>query len=280
MKMGIVGVNGMLGSCLALLAEKAGHTVLGYDLPAVDVTRYDSTRVMDPSCDVVVNCAAYTDVDGAESCRDLAFAVNDDGAANIARWCSATNTHLVHLSTDYVFDGELGRAYSEEDEVCPVSIYGESKLAGEIDVLDMHPDALIVRTQALFGPGGRSFPAAIIGRIEGGERKLRVVNDQTVSPTCTGHLADAIMELISVRAGHLVHVSSSGQCTWFEFACEIVSRLGCRVEVEPVSSGEFMRPARRPAFSVLDKTKFERLTGHAMPHWKDALDWYLGVRGS
>ncbi len=279
MKMAITGVGGMLGSELERCAKAAGHEVLGYDLPELDISLNFAPNVIDGSCDVLVNCAAYTNVDGAESNRDLAYAVNDDGAGRLARWCSNSGTRMVHISTDYVFDGECSEPYSEESEVCPISVYGESKLAGEIAVLDGQRQALIIRTQALFGPGGKCFPSAIIGKLDEGVAALKVVNDQTVSPTCTGHLAGAILDLLKTDASHLFHVSSSGSCTWHAFASEIAALIKPEVAVEPVSTDAFPLPAKRPANSVLATGKFESVTGGTMPDWREALSWYLEVEG-
>ena len=275
MKIAITGVKGMLGTELARCAQAAGHTVAGYDLPELDITADFPLHAMDSSCDVLVNCAAYTAVDGAETNRDLAFAVNDEGAGRISSWCKDNAVRMVHISTDYVFDGELNEPYTEDVETNPLSVYGESKLAGEIAVLEESPNALIIRTQALFGPGGKSFPAAIIGKLESGDDALKVVDDQTVCPTCTGHLAEAIMDLIGVAAENLVHVSSSGQCTWYEFSREIAARVKPDAVIEAVGTDAFPLPARRPMHSVLSKSRFEELAGRPMPDWKEALTWYL-----
>jgi len=274
MKIAITGVKGMLGSELALHAEAAGHEVKGYDLPELDITSNLGPSDIDPSCDVLVNCAAYTDVDGAENDAETANAVNDEGAGRLAKWCADTVTRLVHISTDYVFDGESTEPYTEDAEANPLGVYGASKLYGEVAVLEACPAALIVRTQALFGPRGKSFPAAIISRLDDG-KDLEVVNDQTVCPTCTGHLADAVLALIATDAKRLVHVSSSGKCTWYEFACEIARRIRPDAKITPVSSDRFPRPAHRPAHSVLSKARYESLTGRKMPDWKEALSWYL-----
>ena len=268
----------MLGSELAMRAAAAGHEVKGYDLPGLDITKPFAPGDIDARCDVLVNCAAYTDVDGAEKNSPAAYAVNDDGAASLAKWCSDNSVRMVHISTDYVFDGKSKTPYKEDDGANPIGVYGASKLAGELSVLDACPEALIVRTQALFGPRGKSFPAAIISRLDEG-KDLEVVNDQTVCPTCTGHLSDAVLALIGANARHFVHVSSSGKCTWYEFACEIAARVRPGANVKPVTSDKFPRPAKRPANSVLDKSKFEKLTGRNMPHWKEALAWYLEVIG-
>jgi dTDP-4-dehydrorhamnose reductase len=279
MRIAITGVKGMLGSELALRAAAAGHDVKGYDLPELDITRNFDPSDIHAVCDLLVNCAAYTDVDGAESSRAAAYAVNDAGAGRLAMWCSSHGVRMVHISTDYIFDGESKKPYKEDDKAKPLGVYGASKLAGEISVLDACPGALIVRTQALFGPRGKSFPAAIIAKLDDG-KDLEVVNDQTMCPTCTGHVADAILDLIKTDAAGLLHVSSSGSCTWYELAAAIVSRIKPGANIKPVTSDRFPRPAKRPKYSVLDKSRFERLTGRKMPDWKDALDWYLGEIGN
>lgn len=269
----------MLGGELARQLDEGDIRFYGYDLPELDISRDFEAGAIDASCAVLINCAAWTDVDGAESNPKPAFSVNGDGAGRIARWCAGAGVKLVHISTDYVFDGALGRAYREDDKTNPLGVYGASKLAGEAAVLKALPDALIVRTQALFGPGGKNFPAAIISRLQEGNAALKVVNDQTVCPTCTGHLASAILDLINVDAKGIVHVSSSGQCTWYEFACEIARRLKPGAVIDPVGTAAFPRPAARPAYSVLDKTRFIGITGRSMPHWKNALSWYLQAEG-
>lgn len=278
MKLAITGVNGMFGGELARCAGGRGHEVKGYDLPELDISKEIPAAVLDSDCDVLINCAAYTDVDGAETDSDAAYAVNDDGAGRLAKWCRYSGTRFVHISTDYVFDGESREPYSEDAETNPLGVYGASKLAGEVSVLQECDDALIVRTQSLFGPGGRNFPSAIIARLDDG-KDLEVVNDQTVCPTCTGHLAEAVLDLLKTDARHLVHVSSSGSCTWYEFACEIASRVKPDANVEPVSSDKFPRPASRPSYSVFDLSRVKALMGRGMPDWKDALSWYLQAVG-
>jgi len=269
----------MLGRDLVAAGAAAGLEVFGYDLPEIDIARDASGLDKLPDADWLVNCAAYTDVDGAESAVETALAVNRDGARRVAAWCAARKVNLLHVSTDYVFDGTGTSPYREDDPTRPVNAYGQSKLAGEQEVRTLCPSALIVRTQSLFGLHGRHFVQAILTHLESGKRPLRVVDDQTSCPTYTVHLADSILRLLNSGKHGIVHVSASGHCTWYEFACAIVAAVGPGTEVVPVSSREYRRPARRPALSVLDKTRYTSWTNHEMPSWKAGLAQYLKATG-
>jgi dTDP-4-dehydrorhamnose reductase len=274
MKVVILGANGLLGSDLSEACRAAGIDAACYDLPEVDITIAGGIDQL-PSCDWLVNCAGYTDVDGAESDRETAFAVNCDGAGRVAAWCAGHDVSLLHVSTDYVFDGESRIPYREEDAVNPLSVYGQSKLAGERAVLKSGCAHIILRTQSLFGEHGRHFIRTIMRLVETGKRPLRVVNDQITSPTHTVHLALAILRLLKAGKEGIVHVSASGSCTWHEFACAVVNAIGVDVEIEAVSSVEFASAARRPAWSVLDKSRYEEWTGQKMPSWHEGLKAYL-----
>jgi len=228
--------------------------------------------------DVVLNLAAMTDVDGCEDSQELARQVNADGAGTVAELCAAAGTRLVHMSTDYVFDGTKGSPYSEDDEPAPASVYGRTKLAGERMVLERLPGAAVLRTQWLYGKGGKSFVDTItgLGRQHG---KVRVVDDQRGSPTWARDLAAPIISIIEKGLSGIYHVSNSGSCTWFEFARAIFSILNMDVEASPISSDELGRKAARPAFSVFDLTKLEGSTGIRMRGWMDALREYLATGG-
>lgn len=269
----------MLGRDLTAACRAAGHEVFGYDLPELDLTRDDGGLDRLRGCDWAVNCAAYTDVDGAESHRDSAFAVNADGAGRAAAWCARRGITLIHISTDYVFDGLSPRPYPEDAKVRPLNVYGESKLHGELAVQAAAGRHLIVRTQSLFGIHGKNFVAAILQRLEAGS-PLKVVSDQTSCPTFTVHLAAAILHLMRCGRLGIVHVSASGECTWFEMACAIAQRVKPGAEVQPVTAQAFGRPARRPAYSVLDKSRYEEWTGQRMPSWEQGLDDYLRERAA
>lgn len=274
MKIMIFGAKGMLGSELCKICIKQDISVLGYDLPEYDLS--DSGLNMDllPDCDCVVNCAAYTDVDGAESDFATAMAVNAQVPARIAEFCSKRDIPMVHISTDYVFDGTKASSYSETDVTNPINAYGRSKLAGEDAVRDICKKHIIIRTQSLFGINGKNFIKAISGRVEKGE-SLRVVNDQVSSPTFTEDLAKAIIRLLHVAQYGTVNVSSEGACSWYEFACAIVERIKPGTTIEAVPSSEFPLPAKRPKNSVLAKDRYKEWTGDDMPSWQDALERYL-----
>jgi len=275
MNVTVLGAKGMLGTDLMAALANAGINARGYDLPDVDITLDNGGLERIGRCDWIVNCAAYTNVDGAEKDSDKAFAVNRDGVRRIAECCKRSNSSLMHISTDYVFDGTSGTAYAEDAPVNPVNVYGRSKLDGENEVLSAGVKHLIVRTQSLFGINGANFVRAIMSRLEAGTGALKVVNDQVSSPTYTVHLADAILRLLRTDKQGIVHVSASGECSWYEFACVIAASIKPGAEVLPVTSSEYIRPARRPAYSVLDKGLYTSWTGSGMPSWKEGLKEYL-----
>jgi dTDP-4-dehydrorhamnose reductase len=274
MKVTVMGANGMLGHDLVDACREEGIEVAGFDLPEVDITKKDGGLDKLSPCDWLINCAAYTDVDGAESHRETAFAVNGDGAGRVATWCAEHRVPLIHISTDYVFDGLKTTPYKESDPVRPLSVYGESKLAGERAVMSACRRHIIVRTQSLFGLHGRSFVRSIMGRLESGAA-LKVVTDQVSAPTYTVHLAKAILRLIDAGQEGIVHVSASGGCSWHEFACAIAARVKPGTEVGKTTSAEYKAPARRPANSLLDNSRYGLLTGSVMPAWQVGLDEYL-----
>ncbi len=265
----------MLGTDLVSACRSVGIEPLGLDLPAFDITKFDRVRAELPQVDTVVNCAAFVRVDDAETQREQAYAVNAEGAGNVARICSAKNVGLIHLSTDYVFDGRKGSAYTETDRVNPLSIYGASKLAGEELVQGAGGHSLIVRTQSLFGVRGANFVRTIAQRMKKSDEPLRVVNDQFSSPTYTRHLAAAIVRLIQLKREGIVNVAASGHCSWFEFAKAIGERVKPDAKVLPVSTAEYPRPAPRPAYSVLDTSRYREWTGSALPPWQKGLEEYL-----
>jgi len=268
----------MLGTDLVSACEQAGHEVIGLDLPELDITSHDNTREMIPACDWLVNCAAYTDVDGAESHPEEAVAVNAKAVRNLAKLCFSRKIHLLHISTDYVFDGRLKRPYTEEDYANPLGIYGVSKMAGEEAIREEKGHHIILRTQSLFGMHGRNFVKSVIERIEKGE-ELHVVDDQISSPTYTRHLAEAILKLLPIDERGLVHVSGTGACSWYRFAKAIAKHVEPNAVVKPVKTVDTDRPAPRPAYSVMDSLHFEKWTGHRMPSWQQGLEEYLAEEG-
>jgi dTDP-4-dehydrorhamnose reductase len=277
----VVGHKGMLGRAVVDELENADYgEVVGVDLEDIDIT--DQERAMsvvtfvEPTA--VVNCAAYTDVDGCETETELAFLVNGKGPGNLAVACREARARLVHVSTDFVFDGEKDEPYLEEDEPNPRSVYGSSKLEGEKNVSANLEDHVIVRTAWLFGPDGGNFVDKILARAEAGE-KLRVVDDQFGSPTYTRHLAPAIKRLLETDYRGTVHAANTGAVSWFGFAEEILAAAGYEVELEPITSAELAAPAPRPAYSVLNTDKLELLIGETLPPWQVGLEHYLREMG-
>jgi dTDP-4-dehydrorhamnose reductase len=275
MKLLITGAAGMLGTDVTHVAGAAGHDVVALSHGELDIT--DAGAVDDAvaraRADVVINCAAYTNVDAAESSVALAQAVNGAAAGVVGRAAAAAGAWVVHVSSDYVFDGRKRSPYLESDAVGPLSVYGSSKLAGEVAVASGAPDGhTIVRSSWLFGLGGACFPATIL-RLAGERSQITVVDDQVGCPTFTGHLAGALVEVAEQRVPGIVHVAGGGACSWFEFAVEIVARSGSACEVVPGSTAALARPAPRPAYSVLGTSR--RDVAPQLPDWRVGLDDYL-----
>jgi dTDP-4-dehydrorhamnose reductase len=278
MKVLIIGARGMLGRDLQPLLS-LGHEVVGMDLPELDITRPAQTHETIASLrpDVVINLAAVTDVDGCEAQKERAFAVNARGALHVAQGCAASGARLIHLSTDYVFDGTSPVPYTEETLPRPLNVYGESKLLGEKGVQETGENHLILRTAWLYGRQGKNFVDTIL-RLSSQQEEIRVVNDQRGSPTHTRDLSRAMELLIGREERGILHVANSGSCTWFDFAGKILALKGPGdhpVRLLPISSAELGRPARRPANSVLDCSKFERIARWKMRSWEESLREYL-----
>jgi dTDP-4-dehydrorhamnose reductase len=274
----IIGARGMLGRDLQPILSLR-HEVIGTDLDELDITRPGQPRRTIDSLrpDVLINLAAITDVDGCESQREKAFLVNAQGAIEIAQGCTATGARLIHLSTDYVFDGTSPVPYPEETPPRPLNVYGESKLLGERGVQEAGGNYLILRTAWLYGRHGKNFVDTIL-RLSSQQEEIRVVNDQRGSPTYTRDLSRAIELLLEREVRGVLHVTNSGSCTWFEFAGKILAMKSPRdhsVRLLPISSAELSRPAKRPANSVLDCSKFEKITGWKMRRWDVCLREYL-----
>ncbi len=276
----IVGAHGMLGKDLVkVLGETFDVVPLGRD--DLDISAYNNVKkvLKEVSPQVVINAAGYTDVDACERKSRLAFTVNGEGAKNLARASSVIKAKLVYISTDYVFDGKKETPYTEEDQPNPLNVYGESKLMGERYVQKFADDYLIVRTQWLFGAGGRNFVDTIIDLARERDR-IEVVDDQVGSPTYTLDLSVAIRALLEKDLWGVYHVSNSGHCSWYDFAKEILAQLGKdTVELVPISSADLTRPARRPLYSVLSNEKLQRDAGITMRPWQEALRDYLKEKG-
>jgi len=226
--------------------------------------------------EVIINCAAWTDVDGAESDPEGAAAVNARGAGNVARAAGAHGARLVHVSTDYVFDGQGTRPYVESDPTGPTGVYGASKLAGEIEVLQVTAPHAIVRTAWLFGAGGQNFVDTMLRLAHEGRDEVSVVTDQLGCPTWTGHLAPALVEVAARGLRGIMHVAGGGQCSWNDLAREVYEQAGLDVQVQPATTAQYLRPARRPAFSVLGTARED---SPRLPDWREGVRRYLSAAG-
>jgi dTDP-4-dehydrorhamnose reductase len=224
----------------------------------------------------IVLAAAYTDVDGCEGNTALAFAVNRDGAVNVAAAAKMFGARLLFLSSDYVFDGRKTIPYETSDARNPQSVYGRTKAEAEVKLRELMPDCCIVRTSWLFGTGGKCFPDTIL-KLAASRTALDVVNDQRGSPTYAADLARTIIQLCRKGASGILHATNADDCTWFDFAQEIVQRAGRATIVRPVSSQQMARPAPRPAYSVLSQRSLQQF-GITMPSWHDALARYFDER--
>ena len=273
MRLLITGAAGMLGHDVTAAAATGGHDVVALARADLDITDAAAVAaaVRDARPHAIVNCAAWTDVDGAEAAEAEATAVNGEGAGNVAAAAHAAGAHVVHVSSDYVFDGRAREPYTEDAPTAPQGAYGRSKLAGERAVASRAEGAAIVRTAWLFGSHGRNFVATML-RLGGGRDAVDVVDDQVGSPTWTGHLAPALVEIATRRLTGVVHVAGGGACSWFDLARETFRLAGVPCEVRPQSTAALGRPAPRPAFSVLASTRPDAPT---LPAWPEGLAAYL-----
>ncbi len=277
MKLLVTGAGGMLGRAVVGAAQRLGHDVRATTRAELDVTDPGALAqaVARRRPDAIVNCAAYTDVDGAESDRLAAFAINGKGAGNVAAAAANAGAAIVHVSTDYVFDGAKREPWLESDPVAPLGAYGASKLAGERAVAAANPAHAIVRTAWLFGAGGKNFVDTMLAL--GAEREeVSVVTDQVGCPTWTGHLAGALVELAERPAETGVHhIAGAGSCSWNELAIEVFDRAAIDCRVLPTTTASFPRPAPRPAYSVLGSERRDPLV---LPAWQDGVTAYLATR--
>jgi dTDP-4-dehydrorhamnose reductase len=276
MRLLVTGAAGMLGRDVVSAAAAAGHELTALGRGELDITDRGAVEdaVLEARPDALINCAAWTDVDGAEAQAEAAFTVNGPGAGNVARAAAAAGAWIVHVSTDYVFSGEQRAPYLESDPPDPRSQYGRGKLEGERAVAEAAPGGhTIVRSSWLFGAGGTCFPATIL-RLASQRDELTVVDDQVGCPTFTGHLAGALLELARDPVPGVVHVAGGGQCSWFDFAREIVSLAGLGCRVAPGTTAELGRPAPRPAYSVLGS---ERSQTPRLPEWREGLQAFLAA---
>lgn len=300
----LIGAKGMLARKVAEQASRK-YTVIPLDLPEFDMT--DRTLVLERISslrpEVIINCAAFTQVDRCETEEALANRVNGEAVGFLAEAAKAVDATLVHISTDYVFSGEQSRPYREDDPTGPQSAYGRSKLLGEQALVDSGLEKyFLVRTSWLYGPGGNNFVETMI-RLAKEREELRVVADQIGSPTYTGDLAEAIMMLVTSDVSRvtsknsspvtrhpslifgLYHFADEGQCSWYEFAEEIIALARKHGEpvvtqrIVPITTADYPLPAQRPAYSVLSKEKYKTVTGARIPAWRESLKNYFSERG-
>ena len=271
MKVLVTGAQGMLGQDVCLALENSKHQFIAAGKSDLNITdlRECKSVVKDVSPDLIINCAAYTNVDGAEKQVKQAYDINDLGAKNLAIASNITCSKIIYISSDYVFDGKSAIAYTENDFPRPLSVYGKSKYWGEVSTKDYASKPYIIRTSWLYGDGGHNFVKTILNN---DKEKLKIVNDQFGSPTSTKALANAIINFIDMKSQYgTYHFSCEGYCSWYVFAKTIVELSGANKQIFPCTSQEFKTEATRPEFSVMKSTK----QIPAMPSWKEALVDYL-----
>ena len=276
MKILLLGHKGMLGSDLLLRLGRK-HEVVGLDKEEIDITSLPACEkaVKEIEPEIVINAAAYTNVDGCENAQRECLGVNAEAVLNIAVSCRKKNIRIVHFSTDYVFDGSSSEPYKEDDSCSPINVYGTSKLAGENYLRQLSDNYILIRTAWLYGKNGKNFVQTILDKAATTD-KLEVVDDQIGSPTYTRDLAVAVDLLLERNIKGIFHITNRGNCSWFQFACKILQAGGITgVQVLPIKTDQLMRPARRPCYSVLSMQKFIAATGKTMQPWQLALQDYL-----
>lgn len=272
----VTGANGQLGSELKKIGFTALDEVFFTDVAELDITDYAAIVkfIEQYEIDTIINCAAYTSVDKAEEEPELAAKINTEAVANLAKAAAKADCLLIHVSTDYVFDGTETTPYTEKSKTCPVSVYGKTKLAGERAVINSGCFHIIIRTAWLYSAFGRNFVKTIL-HLADEKPELNVVSDQIGTPTYAEDLARAITEIMGneERVEHegIYHFTNEGVCSWYDFAKEIVRLSGKECKVNPVSTAEYPAKTQRPAYSVLDKTKIRKIFQVETPDWKDAL---------
>ena len=275
MKILITGSNGMLGhDLIEVLGEN--HDLILTTSKTLDITDKNHTIefICDANPDIVINSAAYTDVDGCEQNQDIAYAVNGDGVKNLALACREVDCPLVHISTDYVFNGKNDRPWVEDDEIGPISIYGKSKLNGEEAILEILDKYFIIRTAWLYGINGKNFPKTML-ELAKNHSEITVVYDEVGTPTYTPDLAQGISQLIETDFYGIYHLTNSGSCSWCEFAKYIFEIADADVKVIPVTASEFARPAPRPSYSVLDNKNWVEKGFKPLRSYKEAIKEYI-----
>jgi len=266
----LVSPDGMLGHAFELLLKSRGLEYAGVSWPAFDLTKPETLEPwLRDGVRTVINCSAYTDVDGAETNEAVATAINGTGVALLAAQCKRLGATLVHFSTDYVFDGRATSPYPVDHPISPVNAYGRSKAAGEKAIRESGCEHLIVRTSWLYAPWAKNFVLTMVA-LGRDQTSLRVVNDQVGRPTSARYLAERSLALLERGARGIFHVTDGGSCSWYELACAVMTGTASTCRVDPCTSEEFLRPAARPAYSILDLSATEALLG-------PSTDWHDNV---
>jgi dTDP-4-dehydrorhamnose reductase len=278
-KIVVIGSKGQLGNELQDLSGQYDYEFFFYDKEELDITQQDEVekKIQELQPQFLINCAAYTAVDKAETDKEICYAINADAVGYLAKACKNNNTQFIHISTDYVFDGTAAEPYKETDKPNPQSIYGKSKLAGEQEAVNNNPEAIIIRTSWVYSVYGSNFVKTML-RLMQSRPELNVVSDQYGSPTYAADLAQAIMHIVESQSWQpgIYHYSNEGIISWFDFAKAIrdIAQLNC--VVNPISTEQYPTPAARPKYSVLDKTKMQQTFGIELKDWKDSLQECLG----
>jgi dTDP-4-dehydrorhamnose reductase len=281
----ITGSNGQLGSELNTLASSlVGFNFLFHDVDTLDITDLKSLTgfFKEHKPGYIINCAAYTAVDKAETDIEKAYLINDNALENLAKVAIQFNARIIHISTDYVFDGINHRPYIETDLTNPASVYGKSKLAGEKHLENL-TNAIIIRTAWLYSSFGNNFVKTVI-RLGKERQELRMICDQVGTPTYAADLANAIVQILKKSVGHqdgfvpgIYHYSDEGACSWYDFASEIISQSNLSCKVSPIGTKDYPTPAKRPPYSVFNKSKIKETFGIEIPWWKDSLKVCLDI---
>lgn len=279
MKYLVTGARGQLAAEIMGLLDKRSVEYKAFNEFELDITSASHvlSAVEGHRPDVVINCAAYNSVDDAEQNWQKAFMINGVGVRNLAIASQKAGAVLVHFGTDFVFDGTKGSPYTIVDSPNPLSKYGESKLLGEMYVRDLLKRFFLIRLSWVFGSGEFSFPTKVL-QWSSKSRKLRIVDDQTASPSYTGHLAKAVLDLIATEAFGLYHMTNAGHCSRYEWARFIMEKTGWAGELEPAKSVEFDTPAKRPPFSILDNFPLQETVGYLLPTWQEATEEFLNKK--
>ncbi|MCM1213531.1 MAG: dTDP-4-dehydrorhamnose reductase [Lachnospiraceae bacterium] len=276
MRVLVTGVGGQLGHDVVIELEKRGMEAVGVDIQEMDITDASGVDrvIRDAAPDAVIHCAAYTAVDAAEENVEVCRKVNADGPRNIAAVCKDLDIKMVHISTDYVFDGQGEHVWEPEDACAPRSVYGQTKYEGELAVRELLKKYFIVRIAWAFGSNGKNFVKTMLKLAENHDT-ITVVNDQIGSPTYTYDLARLLVDMVQTEKYGVYHATNEGFCSWYDFACAIFREAGLNVKVIPVTSAEYGAKATRPMNSRMSKEKLTENGFERLPSWEDALKRYI-----